>query len=399
MIAQPIPAVASPPPNAHDTRLHELRQMTQSNRFEWRLPVQDALTRAGLPGGYPTEEWARIPWYGPLELWLNPTGPSQVSDILINGPGREVMVIDGGQRMGSGIMLHTEWIMFAQRQLLLRSGLVPLQNPNAWPHNMMLGTADRRMRFAICRPPATPDGPSISIRLLPRSWRTVDDLVREPDGIMPRSAVDLLLEALRKGVTVLIAGATGSGKTTATGALLQAIGEEKRVVIIEESRELPPTADSVTKEVLNSGHTYTECVRFALREKPDLIVCGEVRGAEALAMLQAAASGHPGIGTIHAPDTQTALKNLERMASEDGSVPVSVVRGLLTSAAVPLIVCHIGTYGGRRRVGTIVEVLAQGATGQGGDRYPTHTLYEYNPQTDRVEKKYAVQGAWGLGRL
>ena len=72
-------------------------------------------------------------------------------------------------------------------------------------------------------------------------------------------------------------------------------------------------------EVLRSGLTFSDCVRFALRQKPDLIVVGEVRGPEALAMLQSAATGHPGICTIHAPDTQAALKNLERMACESGS--------------------------------------------------------------------------------
>ena len=95
----------------------------------------------------------------------------------------------------------------------------------------------------------------------------------------------------------------------------------------------------------------------------------------------------------------SALKNLERMASEDGTTPVNVVRGLLTSAAVPLIVAHIGNYGGRRRVGSIEEVLAQGATGQGGDRYPTNTLYAFDPRTSKIEKRYAVQGSWGLGRF
>ena len=65
-------------------------------------------------------------------------------------------------------------------------------------------------------------------------------------------------------------------------------------------------------------------------------------------MLRAAATGHPGIGTIHAPDVQAALKNLERMACEAGDVPANVVRGMLTSSAVPLIVVHIGRYGGKR---------------------------------------------------
>jgi pilus assembly protein CpaF len=387
--------VLTPPET--ETRLNELRQLTRTSRFDWKLPLQEALTRAGLAGGLPAEEWARLAWYGPLETWLQSDVNAHISDILINGPGREVMVIDQGQRMPTGIRLHQHWIEFVQRQLLLRAGLISIQSPNVWQKHAMLGTADRRLRFAVTRAPASPDGPTVSIRILPKHWRKIDDLVREPDPLLPRVAADMLLEALRRGVTILIAGATGSGKTTLTGAILQAIGDEKRVIIIEESRELPQPADSMTMEVLNSGLTYSECVRFALRAKPDLIVCGEVRGSEALSMLQAAASGHPGIGTIHAPDCQSALKNLERMASEDGFTPVNVVRGLLTSAAVPMIVAHIGNYGGQRRVGAIEEVLAQGASGQGGDRYPTNSLFAFEPRTGKIEKRYGVQGAWGLG--
>ncbi len=199
-----------------------------------------------------------------------------------------------------------------------------------WPSHALIGTAEGRLRFAVTRPPASPAGPTLALRVLPRRWRTLDDFVLE--GIMPRPAADLLLEALRRGVTVLVAGGTGSGKTTLTGALLQAIGEEQRVVVIEEARELPELSDSVAMEVLRSGLSFSDCVRFALRQKPDLIVVGEVRGPEALAMLQAAATGHPGIGTIHAPDVQAALKNLERMACESG-VPANIVRGMLTSAA------------------------------------------------------------------
>jgi Flp pilus assembly CpaF family ATPase len=201
------------------------------------------------------------------------------------------------------------------------------------------------------------------------------------------------------GVSVLIAGGTGSGKTTLTAALLLAIGEERRVVTIEEARELPELGDSVAMEVLRSGMSFSECVRFALRQKPDLIVVGEVRGSEALAMLRAAATGHPGIGTIHAPDTQAALKNLERMACEAGDVPANVVRGMLTSSAVPLIVVHIGRYGGRRLVGAIEEVTVLGAGGATGDKYTTNPLFVYHAPTQQIQKAYPVQGDWGRGRF
>lgn len=378
-----------------DGRIEELRFLVQSGRLRhWQRNVAETLARAGLGGGLTIAEWAATPWYGPLEAWLNDS--STVSDILINGPGRDITIVEQGQRLASGVTLHGDWVSFVQRQLLLRSGLVTPDAPDAWPSHAVVGTADKRLRFAITRPPASPAGPTLSLRILPRRWRTLDDFVME--GIIPRLAIDMLIEALRRGVTVLIAGGTGSGKTTLTAALLQAIGEEKRVVCIEEARELPDLPDSVHMEVSRSGLTFAECVRFALRQKPDLIVVGEVRGPEALAMLQAAATGHPGIGTIHAPDTQAALKNLERMACESG-IPANIVRGMLTSSAVPLIVVHIGRYGGQRRVGLIEEVTVMGGSGQTGDKYTTNPLFVYHAQTQQVQKAYPVQGEWGRGRF
>jgi Flp pilus assembly CpaF family ATPase len=382
------------------SRVEELRFLAQSGRLRhWQRGVVETLVRAGLGGGLTVDEWAETAWYGPLEAWLKEG--STITDVLINGPGRDITIVDAGQRMASGVTLHAEWVHFVQRQFLLRSGLVlPEQvadlNAMQWPAHALIGTAEGRLRFAVTRAPASPAGATLALRILPRRWRTLDDFVRE--GIMLRQAAELLIEALRCGVTVLVAGGTGSGKTTLTGALLTTIGEEKRVVVIEEARELPELSDSVAMEVLRSGLTFSDCVRFALRQKPDLIVVGEVRGPEALAMLQAAATGHPGIGTIHAPDVQAALKNLERMACES-SVPANIVRGMLTSSAVPLIVVHIGRYGGQRRVGAIEEVTVMGAGGAIGDKYTTNPLFGFNPTTNQAQRAYPVQGEWGRGRF
>jgi Flp pilus assembly CpaF family ATPase len=383
-----------------DERVEELRFLVQTGRLRhWQRGVTETLARAGFGGGLTVAEWAETAWYGPLEAWIK--DGSTVTDVLINGPGRDVTLVDAGQRMASGVTLHSEWVSFVQRQLLLRSGLVAPDvvadlHAMLWPGHALIGTAEGRLRFAVTRAPASPAGPTLALRILPRRWRTLDDFVLE--GVMPRQAADLLLEALRRGVTVLIAGGTGSGKTTLTGALLTAIGEEKRAIVIEEARELPELSDSVAMEVLRSGLSFSDCVRFALRQKPDLIVVGEVRGPEALAMLQAAATGHPGIGTIHAPDVQAALKNLERMACES-RVPATIVRGMLTSSAVPLLVVHIGRYGGQRRVGAIEEVTVLGAGGSIGDKYTTNPLFVFNPQANQVQKGYPVQGEWGRGRF
>jgi pilus assembly protein CpaF len=380
------------PSEASAATVERLRAATHDRRIDWSLPPEAALADLGL------EETVLLdldgaPWYGPLELWLHDPA---VTDILVNGHERPVVTVERGARLPTDVRLHPGWIAFAQRQLLLRSGTIE-DDFDGWPNHAVLGTADRRLRFAITRPPASPDGRTIALRILPRRWHTLNDLVLE--GVLARAAADLLLEAIRRGVSVLIAGGTGSGKTTLAAALLMAIGEEKRVVVIEEAAELPALPDGVAMEVLRSGLSFAACVRFALRQRPDLIAVGEIRGPEALALLQAAATGHPGIGTIHAPEPQVALKNLERMACEAGEVPPAVARGMVASGAVPLLVAHIGNYGGRRLVGRVEEVLPQGAGGQSGDRYPTHTLLSYDQSHDEVTRVGWVQGDWGRGRL
>lgn len=397
------PPISAPSP-AVTERLEELKFRVQSGRLRhWQRGVAETLQRAGLGEGYTLAEWAETPWYGPLEAWLAPG--STVSDILVNAPERDIVIVDGGSRMLSGVTLHAEWVQFVQRQLTMRAGFTTPHAPDDWRTpdgavtHALVGSADRKLRFALTRPPATPDGATVAVRVLPARWRTLDDLVHHDTGVLPRPAAELLVEAVVRGVTVLVAGETGSGKTTLTAALLQAVGEHKRVIIIEDARELPPVPDGLSIEVLHSGMTFAQCVRLTLRQRPDLIVCGEVRGPEALSLLQAAATGHPGIGTIHAPDAQTALRNLERLAASAGEVPPPMVRGLMTSGAVPLIVCHVGAVGGRRTVTSIEEVITLGGGGNVGDKYPLNPLYAYDPRTGRVEKQYPVQGAWGKGRL
>lgn len=381
-----------------ETLLQELRTLTHAERFDWHGERALVLNDAGLRD-YTAVQWAAVPWYGPLEAWLRDTA---VSDILINGPTREVFVVRDGAMRATGQALHSSWLDWLQTQIAARGGAVNPAFPDIWQRadgsatHLLEGSAERRLRFAISRPPASPDGPSISVRVLPARWRTLDDLIKL--GVLPRRAAELLLDAVQHGVSLLIGGTTGSGKTTLSAALLQAVGEGKRVVIIEESRELPVLPNSVSMEVSLSGARFSDMVRFALRQKPHLIVVGEARGPEALALLQAAATGHPGIATIHADGVQAALRNLERMACEQPDVPPTLIRSMITATQAPLIICHIGQYGGTRQVGQIEEVLEMGMTGGVGSRYMTNPLWSFNPHTNQVEPTNPVQAAWGRGR-
>jgi pilus assembly protein CpaF len=386
-----------------DEMADELRMLVRSGRMRdcWDLPPDAAFELIGVGSGLDAGSWAAVDWYGPLEIWRGPE--HEVSDILYNGRSADpIYVVQRGGMACTGVTAHPAWITWVQRQLLLRSGKL---DPAAqgWPP-MMQGVADG-LRFAVTGPPVSRDGPSLAVRLLPERWRTLDDLVQA--GAISREAGDLLLEGLGSGASVLVAGATGSGKTTLTAALTQAIGSRVRLVFVEDGGELPRSPNSLHLEVPDEA-AFSQAVRFALRQKPSYIIVGEVRGGEAIAMLQAAATGHPGIGTIHAGSVQGALRNLERMAmvglsteaGGGGQAAAQIVRGLITSDVVSLIVVQIGkTPAGRRAVLAIDEVLRQGAQGQSGDTFPTNPLFQHDPYSDRLLRVGNVNGAWGLGRL
>ncbi len=381
----------------------ELRMLVRSGRMRdcWDRSPEDAFALIGIGVAHDDAIWAGVDWYGPLEIWRGPE--HEVSDILYNGRRAEpFFVTQRGGMVCTGVTAHPGWIFWVQRQLLLRSGKL---SPEAgrWPP-MMQGVADG-LRFAITAPPISRDGPSLAIRLLPERWRTLDDLVQA--DTISREACDLLLEALGSGASVLVAGPTGSGKTTLTAGLTQAIGSRVRLVFVEDGGELPRAPNSLHIEVPDEA-AFSQAVRFALRQKPSYIIVGEVRGGEAIAMLQAAATGHPGVGTIHAGSVQGALRNLERMAmiglsaeaGGGGQAAAQIVRGLITSDVVSLIVVQIGrTPAGRRAVLAIEEVLRQGAQGQSGDTFPTNPLFQHDPHSGRLLRVGNVNGAWGLGRL
>jgi pilus assembly protein CpaF len=383
----------------------ELQMLLRTGRLRtwWDHPPEDAFKGLGIGSDMTPGDWADVNWYGPLEIWRGPE--HDVSDILFNGPAHDpFFVVQRGAMVDTGVRVHPDWIAWIQRQLLLRSRKIDPQKSNDWPAPAMQGVADR-MRFAITAAPVSRYGGSLSIRLLPETWRTLDDLIQA--RVLSREAGDLILEALRSGTTVLVAGPTGSGKTTLTAGLTQAIGQGMRLVVIEDGGELPCTHNSLHIEVAEGEAAFSKAVRFALRQKPHYLIVGEVRGGEAMALLQAAATGHPGIGTIHAGSVQGALHNLERMAmiglaetTGGGAAAASIIRSLIASDIVNLIVIQIGTTsGGRRAVLAVEEVLRQGSQGRGGDPFPTNPLFRYDPAHDTLMRTGYVQSAWGLGRL
>lgn len=206
-------------------------------------------------------------------------------------------------------------------------------------------------RFEGVLPPVSL-APCFSIRKPAAKVYTLRDYVE--DGIMPPETARLLALAVVERKNVLVAGGTSSGKTTLANALLAEMAHlDERVILIEDTRELQCAAPDVVALRTRSGSvSMADLVRSTLRLRPDRIIVGEVRGREALDMLKAWNTGHPGgIATVHANSASAALYRLEQLIQE---CVVTVPRWLIAEA-IDMIV-FISGRGRARRVETLARV-------------------------------------------
>jgi len=199
-------------------------------------------------------------------------------------------------------------------------------------------------RFEAILPPVAL-GPCFAIRKPASRPYSLADYV--DDGIISEVAAGLLRQAVRNRCNILVAGGTSSGKTTLANALLGEIGAtEERLILIEDTRELQsPAADTVALRTRAGSVTMTDLVRSTLRLRPDRIIVGEVRGPEALDMLKAWNTGHPGgIATVHANSAVSALSRIESLVQE----AVATVPRALIAEGIDLIAFLSGRGAGRR---------------------------------------------------
>ena len=213
-------------------------------------------------------------------------------------------------------------------------------------------------RFEGILPPVS-IAPCFSIRKPAIRIYGLDDYVS--DGVITSSQADLLRRVVIERRNLLIAGGTSSGKTTLANALLAEIAREnERIILIEDTRELRCTApDCVALRTRPGVVSLADLVRSTLRLRPDRIIVGEVRGIEALDMLKAWNTGHPGgVATLHANSALAALYRLEQLVEEAVS---SVPRRLIAEAID--VVIFIQGRGSDRRVETIAEVTGLGPDG------------------------------------
>jgi type IV secretion system protein VirB11 len=213
-------------------------------------------------------------------------------------------------------------------------------------------------RFEGLLPPVVA-APAFAIRKPAVAVFTLDDYVAA--GIMAEDQAAALRDAIAARANILVAGGTSTGKTTLTNALLAEVAKTSdRVVIIEDTRELQCTAPNLVAMRTKDGvATLSELVRSSLRLRPDRIPIGEVRGAEALDLLKAWGTGHPGgIGTIHAGTAIGALRRLEQLIQE---AVVTVPRALIAET-IDLVAVLAGR-GAQRRLADLARVEGLGADG------------------------------------
>ncbi len=226
--------------------------------------------------------------------------------------------------------------------------------------------ADARLedgsRVNIILPPIALNGPILTIRRFAKHPPDMNQLLKW--GALSEEVAQFLAKLVQARYNIFISGGTGSGKTTFLGALAQYIPEQERVVTIEDSAELRlyHIQNLVRLEARNASQegkyevTIRDLIRNSLRIRPDRIVVGEVRGAEALDMLQAMNTGHDGsLSTGHANSAQDMITRLETMVLMGVELPLAAIRGQIASAID--IIIHLGRLRDRsRKVLSIQEV-------------------------------------------
>lgn len=235
-------------------------------------------------------------------------------------------------------------------------------------------------RVNIVMPPVALNGPIITIRRFPDHPIQMEQLIRW--GSISQEAVDFLKKLVRSGYNIFISGGTGSGKTTFMNALSNFIPKDERIITIEDNAELQiqGVKNLVRMEARNANTegereiTIRDLIRSSLRMRPDRILIGEVRGSEAVDLLQALNTGHDGsVSTGHANSPQDMLSRLETMVLMGIEIPLSAVRRQIASGID--VIVHLGRLRDRtRKVLQILEILGYDSS---SGEILTQVLYEF----------------------
>lgn len=293
--------------------------------------------------------------YGPITELLN---SKNITEIMVNSPNEIYIEIDG-------VLMKDDSVSFINDEHIIRT-IQRLIQPLGRTIDASNPMVDSRLldgsRINAVIPPLSTKGPVITIRKFKESMTNIDELIR--NGTLTPYMARFLDAAVRGKCNMIICGGTGTGKTTLLNVLSGFIGDNERIITIEDAAELKLNQNhviSLETRMMNynesSEITIRDLVINSLRMRPDRIIVGEVRGKEAFDMLQAMNTGHDGsLTTLHANGPIDALNRLETMVLMGGfEIPIRAVREYIVSA-LDIIVNIERMSDGRRKVTSISEL-------------------------------------------
>ena len=282
-------------------------------------------------------------------------GDESVSEVMINGHDTVYVERFGRvEQISSGFTSEAQLLQTIDRIVSTVNRRVDESSPMVDARLPADERLPRGARVNVILPPLALDGPTVTIRLFPKAYGMSELLAR---GSLDRPTAELLAACVKARLNVIVSGGTASGKTTMLNALSAFIPAHERIVTVEDAAELSLSQEHVVRletrppNVDGKGQiTIRDLVRNSLRMRPDRIIVGEVRGGEALDMLQAMNTGHEGsLATVHANTAEDALSRLETLATmSDVEVPFAALRDQVNSAVDVIVQLTRGADGARR---------------------------------------------------
>lgn len=323
--------------------------------------------------------------FGPLEELLQ---DPLITEIMVNGP-KKIYIERGGKRSLVNVTFEdaTQLMYFIQKILAPTRRHVDEFSPYT-----EVGLKDGS-RVNIVIPPLALEGPVLTIRKFLKEIKTVEDLINL--GTMDRRMADFLIACIKASVNIIFSGATGCGKTTTLNVLASYVPNTDRIITIEDTAELRLTQEHVVrlearqKSIEGRGEiAIREIFNNSLRMRPDRVIIGEIRGAEALDMLQAICSGHTGsLAVLHANSPKDVIYRLETMILTSG-VPISLQAiHRQISTAINLIVQQEQLLDGARKITHITQI-----GDLKGEEFVLEDIFAYEMEGFSPEGK--VKGRW-----
>lgn len=303
-----------------------------------------------------------------------------VTEIMVNGPDN-IFVEKEGRLYKSEVSFDSEErLVDIIRRIASNVGRIINESKPIVDARLTDGS-----RINAVLPPVSLCGPVLTIRKFSKQMYSLDDLVKM--GTLTKEAGDFLKKLVDCGYNIFCSGGTGSGKTTFLNALIGCINPVERIIVAEDTSELRisnPNSISLEVKTANGAGieeiTMRTLIKTALRMRPDRIIVGEVRGKEAIDMLQALNTGHSGMSTGHSNSAKDMLSRIETMVILDEMIPIQAIRSQIASA-IDIIISMQRFADGLRKITTIAET-----NGIKNGEIQLNILFEYEQQTSCVEK-------------